>query len=84
LTRIVGAAGVILLLNLPFGYYRAGARRFSLPWFVAVHAGVPLVIAIRLLAGIGWRFASFPIFIGAYAAGHFLGGKIRTWRTRTE
>jgi hypothetical protein len=82
--RVVEAAGVVLLLNLPLGYYRAGVRKFSLPWIVAVHAGVPLVVGVRLLSGVGWRLVTFPMFIGAYAAGHFLGGKLRTWRTRTE
>jgi hypothetical protein len=82
LLRVVEAAGVILLLNLPLGYYRAGVRKFSVPWFVAVHAGVPFVIGVRLLSGVGWRLITFPMFIGAYAAGQLLGGRIQTRRAR--
>ena len=43
----------VLIVNLPFGYWRVGLRRFSVPWFLAVHAPVPLVIGIRVLAGLG-------------------------------
>ena len=81
--RILEVAGVVLLLNLPFGYLRAGVKRFSVPWFVAVHAGIPLVVGLRLLTDVGWRMATFPLFVGAYAAGHFLGGQFRAWRRRT-
>jgi hypothetical protein len=79
----LGVAVVVFLLNLPFGYIRSGFKKFSVPWFIAVHAGVPLVIGLRILTGAGWRLATFPLFVGAYAAGHFLGGKVRYWRTRT-
>ena len=40
------SAFVILLLNLPFGYWRAGVARFSRGWFLAVHVPVPFVILI--------------------------------------
>ena len=36
-------------VNIPFGYWRESVRKFSPAWFVAVHAAVPLVIAVRLL-----------------------------------
>jgi hypothetical protein len=81
-TRSLGVAGLVLLLNLPFGYWRSGCKRFSLPWFLAVHASVPLIVGLRLLSGIGWRLATLPLFVGAYAAGQFLGGKARQWRRR--
>ncbi len=71
---------VILLLNLPFGYWRAGTRRFSLQWFLAVHAPVPLVIGLRLATGVGWQIATFPLVIGAFFGGQFLGGQFRRIR----
>ena len=64
----------VLLLNLPFGYWRAGVTRFSVPWFLAVHAPIPGVIALRLMSGLGWRFSTFPALIGAFFAGQLLGG----------
>jgi hypothetical protein len=43
----------------------------------AVHLPVPLVVAMRLLSGLGWRLTTFPIMLGAYFAGQYLGGALR-------
>jgi hypothetical protein len=72
--KLVLISAVVLLLNLPFGYWRAGVRRFSLQWFLAIHVPVPLVIGLRLVSGIGWQMVTFPILIGAFFVGQFLGG----------
>lgn len=71
---------LVLLLNLPFGFWRAGARRFSRPWLLAVHAPVPLVIGLRLASGLGWKAVTFPVMIGAFFTGQFLGGRLRRLR----
>jgi len=72
-----GLALVIVLLNLPFGFWRAGTRRFSLPWLLAVHVPVPIAVGLRLAVGMGWRLATLPVFVGAFFAGQFLGGSVR-------
>ncbi len=77
--RLGAAALVVLVLNLPFGYWRAGVRRFTLPWFLAVHAPVPLVVAVRLLTGLGWHLATVPIIALAFLTGQVLGGCVRSW-----
>jgi hypothetical protein len=74
----------VLLINLPFGFWRAGVKKFTVPWFVAVHAPVPLVIGLRLLAGIGWRLSTVPILVAAFATGQFVGGRFRRLRIRKE
>jgi len=71
---------LILALNLPFGYWRAGVRKFSPAWFVAVHAPVPLAIGLRLASGLGWRLSALPLFVAAFFAGQFLGGRLRIAR----
>lgn len=68
---------LVVLVNLPFGYWRAGVRKFSFAWFLAVHAPVPLVVCLRILAGLGWKIATFPILVGAYFAGQYVGGILR-------
>lgn len=78
---LLGAGAIVALLNLPFGYWRAGTTKFSLPWFLAVHAPVPLVVAIRFLAHLGWHFITFPVLVGAFFAGQFVGGYLRRRRT---
>ena len=72
--KLVVISAIVLLLNLPFGYWRAGARKFSLRWVLAVHVPVPLVIGLRLVSGIGWQMATFPVVVGAFFGGQFLGG----------
>lgn len=77
------AALGIVVLNLPFGFWRAGVRKFTLPWFVAVHAPVPFVVLLRIMGGVGWHVVSLPILVGAFFTGQFLGGAIRdSWRQR--
>ncbi len=79
--RLLAAAAAVIALNLPFGFWRAGVRRFSPRWIVAVHAPVPMVVAIRLLSGLGWQLITFPVLIAAFFTGQFVGGRLRRRRT---
>jgi hypothetical protein len=72
----------IVVLNLPFGYWRAGTRKLSRQWFLAVHLPVPAIIAMRILSGIGFQWTTLPITISAYALGQFAGGRLRAYRAR--
>lgn len=68
---------VVFVLNLPFGFWRAGARRLSLSWFVAIHAPVPLVVLVRWASGLGFQLVTFPVVAGAFFAGQLVGGRLR-------
>jgi len=82
---LLDVALAVLTLNLPFGFWRDGARRFSLSWFLAVHLPVPMVVVLRLLSRLGWRFSTFPVLVGAFFLGQFLGGRLhRWWKGRRE
>jgi hypothetical protein len=74
---MVVAVGV-LVLNIPFGFWRVGVRKFSVPWFLAVHLPIPCIVALRLYSGLGWSLASFPFVMGAYVTGQYLGGLLRS------
>jgi len=76
-TRLLWVALGVFALNLPFGYWRAGTRKFSKSWFAAVHAPVPLVVALRFLSGIGWHLSSVPVLVAAFFGGQFVGGRLR-------
>jgi hypothetical protein len=67
-------AALVLLINLPFGYWRADAERFSRQWFLAVHIPVPIVIVLRIISGLGFHLATFPLMVGAFFFGQLLGG----------
>ena len=68
---------VVALVNLPFGYWRAGTRKFSPAWFAAVHGAIPLVVLLRLVTGVGWQPLSIPFFVAAYVTGQVLGARLR-------
>jgi hypothetical protein len=75
--NIFWVAAIVLMLNMPFGYWRASARRFSMQWMFAIHMPVPVVVALRIYSGLGWRLITFPVLIGAFFLGQFVGGKLR-------
>ena len=70
------SAAFILVLNIPFGFWRASTEKFKLSWFMAIHIPVPVIIILRYTTGIGWNFVTFPLFIGAFFAGQLLGSQI--------
>ncbi len=81
--NIWDVAALVLVLNLPFGYWRANSAKFSRPWFLAVHIPVPFVIALRILSGLGFQLATFPIMIGAFFLGQYAGGMIHRMAEKT-
>ncbi len=74
----IALAGVIafftLLINLPFGYLRKSARKFSLKWFLCIHLPIPLIFLARVSANLNFRY--IPLFLLAAVAGQILGGKV--------
>jgi len=79
MSALAKVAVAVLLVNIPFGFCRAGVKRFTLPWFLAVHAPVAVVIGLRVLSGLGWQLSTVPALAGAFLAGQFLGGRLRSW-----
>lgn len=77
LSPLCGATFLVFIINIPFGYWRARARRYSPQWLLAVHIPVPFAVSFRYLLGIGWQLGTFPLFIGAYLAGQFAGGQFQ-------
>jgi hypothetical protein len=80
--NIWAVAAAVFLINVPFGYWRSREPARSRRWFLAVHLPVPLVIALRVLSGLGWQLYSFPILVGAFFLGQYVGGKCSSWAGR--
>jgi len=60
--------------NVPLGMWRRGLRRFSLAWFIAIHASVPLLVAMRLtLVRPNWVI---PPEIGLAVVGQLIGVRL--------
>lgn len=75
-------AALVFILNLPFGYWRSRVRKLSTQWFLAIHLPVPFVILLRIFSGLGWRFITFPILIGAFFLGQLIGARLPRWLNR--
>lgn len=73
---------MVFVLNIPFGYWRANVKRFSLQWVFAVHVPVPFVIGLRLISGLGFEFVTYPVLVGAFLSGQYIGGMIHDWRQK--
>lgn len=74
-TAVLFVSLFTMVVNIPFGYLRQGARKMSLMWWIYVHFPIPLIIFLRLRSGVPYPF--IPIFVAAAIAGQYLGGKIR-------
>lgn len=68
---------LVFVINLPFGYWRASARKHSRQWFLALLLPVPLGIALGNFAGSGFKLISLPVLVGAFVLGQFVGGRVR-------
>jgi hypothetical protein len=69
----------VLLLNFPFGYWRANVKKFSLQWALAIHVPVPFIILLRLESGIGFAFITYPVLVSAFFLGQYIGKKFFIW-----
>lgn len=76
-------AAIVFLVNLPFGFWRASVPKFTRNWMLAIHLPVPIVIALRIFSGLGWAFITFPVLIGAFFLGQFIGGLIARWSRKS-
>ena len=77
--NLVLAALATYVLNLPFGYIRQGFRKFSVMWFIAIHAPIPFVVLFRHLFGLGFELYTYPIMVTAFFLGQFTGKKARIY-----
>lgn len=75
-TTLLYVSIIILVFNIPFGYWRQSVKKFSLQWILAVHIPVPFVIALRFISGLGFQFVTYPALVGAFFLGQFIGAKI--------
>ncbi|MCX9012424.1 MAG: hypothetical protein OIN66_15060 [Candidatus Methanoperedens sp.] len=65
---------IVFLVNLPFGYMRSKAARFSRQWMMAIHIPVPFVFLLRIFSGLNWTV--IPLLVLSDIAGQLAGGKL--------
>jgi len=82
--KLILITALTFILNLPFGYWRANVRKFSFQWVLAIHIPVVLVILERIFSGIGFAFITYPLLIGSFFLGQFLGGRIHCYFKKND
>jgi hypothetical protein len=71
---VFGLLSMTCMLNLPFGFMRGKARKYSLKWFLYIHLPIPFIFLARTYSHLDYRY--IPLFVGAAVLGQVLGGKL--------
>lgn len=73
---------LVLLFNVPFGYWRIHVKKFALQWVLAIHIPVLFIIALRLWTNIGFSWYSYIFMVSAFFIGQKLGGYIHNYMSK--
>lgn len=68
-----------LVINLPFGFLRSRADKYSVLWFLYIHLPIPLVYLLRRMLTL--RLSVIPLLVVAAVVGQVWGGRIRGTKT---
>lgn len=79
MTNFIILLFLTFLLNLPFGYWRGGVKKFSWQWFVAIHLPVVFLFFMRKWLEVERSWVTLPIMVAFFFAGQWIGKK---WRQR--
>ncbi len=75
---------IVLILNIPFGYWRANVKKFSLQWILSIHIPVPFIIALRIFFDIGFGWYTYLFLVSAFIIGQKLGAIIYKYLKKNE
>lgn len=78
--HVLIACGITFMINLPFGYWRAGFRKLSFMWFLMIHLPVPFLVLIRRINHLHLSWALAPFLVGSFFLGQYYGRKIYGWK----
>ena len=72
------------IINIPFGYWRANVRRFSLQFLLAIHIPVALIILFRFAAETGFEIVTLLFTVPSFIIGQYAGSRIYLFRKLRE
>lgn len=75
---LVCLAMLAFLVSVPCGYIRQNYAKFSFMWFLLVHIPIPVIVLLRIEAGLSWHY--IPLTLGGAIAGQVAGGYLNRWR----
>jgi len=80
--NLIIATLLVVVVNMPFGYWRGTVQKFSWQWFLAIHFPVLLVVGIRYLFHLGFAAYTYPLLVVAFFIGQLLGKIISRKRAK--
>ena len=66
---------ITVIINIPLGFLRQGAQKFTFAWYFYIHISIPLIIYLRIKSGYSWKF--IPLTLGGALIGQLIGGRLR-------
>ena len=75
LVRLVSLLVFAFGVNVPLGYMREGARKYSVAWFIYIHFSIPFIVALRISNDFGWEVV--PMTFGCAILGQLVGGYLK-------
>jgi hypothetical protein len=75
---------VVIILNIPFGYWRTNVKNYSFQWFLAVHIPVPFIVALRIFSDIGFSGYTYLFLVSAFFIGQKVGSAIHKYLDKFE
>jgi len=63
----------IWLMNIPFGYWRAKVKKFSVGWFGAVHIPIPFIFILRRIFEVNHGWINTPLLVLFFFTGQRVG-----------
>ncbi|WP_133241459.1 hypothetical protein [Balneicella halophila] len=66
-------------INIPFGYWRGGEKKFSWQWFVAIHVPVVFLYFMRNWLELEYTWVTFPVLLAIFFLGQYVG---KRWRQK--
>jgi len=77
-TKIAIVSVICLLVNIPLGVWREHTRKFSWQWILAIHASIPVIVALRIQLHLSP--VAIPINIAAAIVGQLIGSRLERRR----
>jgi len=74
----------VFVINIPFGYWRANVRKFSLQFLLAIHFPILFIVAFRILSGSGFEILTFLFTVPTFFLGQLAGSRLYLSRKLRE
>jgi len=72
--NIVWVAVTAFVINIPLGKWRSKHKKFTVIWWLLIHASIPLIVAMRIWLNTPSIF--IPLFILSAVLGQLIGSKL--------